>query len=98
MATVAGPTATTYNPQGSTRYFGPLQPNHKSQSRLHDRWTEGTGEDDAGLQTEYGERSRNARAPMHVGMPRRMPLTVTALPTPAWGGPTTRSAPAPTRC
>ena len=83
MATVAGPTATTYNPQGSTRYFGPLQPNHKSQSgRLHDRWTEGTGEDDGGLQTEYGERSRNARAPMHVGMPRRMPLTVTALPTP----------------
>ena len=75
MATVAGPTATTYNPQGSTRYFGPLQPNHKSQSgRLHDRWTEGTGEDDAGLQTEYGERSRNARA----GGQRREAATVPA--------------------
>ena len=83
MATVAGAQATRYVPQGSTRYFGPLQPNHKAQTRpLHDRWNEGTGEDDHGLQSEYGERSRTARAPMHLGIPQRMPLTQAPLPVP----------------
>ena len=83
MATAAGPQATRFLTQGSTRYFGPLQPNHKAQTRaMHDRWNEGTGEDDHGLQSEYGERSRTARAPMHLGMPRRMPLTQTPLPLP----------------
>lgn len=83
MATVAGTQATRYVPQGSTRYFGPTQPNHKAQTRpLHDRWNVGTGEDDHGLQSEYGEHSRTARAPMHLGIPRRMPLTRTKLPLP----------------
>eukprot|EP01043_Picozoa_sp_COSAG02_P043530 COSAG02_NODE_3800_length_6212_cov_1.933421_1_plen_438_part_10 len=83
MATVAGPQATRYTSQGSTRYFGPLQPNHKAQTRpLHDRWNEGTGEDDHGLQSEYGERSRTARAPMRLGVPQRMPLTQAKLPLP----------------
>ena len=83
MATTAGPQGTRFLAQGSTRYFGPMQPNHKASTRgLHDRWTEGTGEDDAGLQSEHGERSRTARAPMHLGMPRRMPLTESPLPLP----------------
>lgn len=80
--TTAGPQATRFLTQGSTRYFGPMQPNHKAVRAGHDRWTEGTGEDDAGLQTEYGERSRSARAPMHLGMPRRIPLTDSPLPLP----------------
>ena len=83
MATVAGTQATRHVAQGSTRYFGPLQPSHKAQTRpLHDRWNEGTGEDDHGLQSEYGERSRTARAPMRLGIPQRMPLTQTPLPLP----------------